>query len=62
MPTTYKDRYNNDEVFRQYDKERHRVKYETNPEYREMAKRRALERYYRLKAEKKANEPKPNDD
>lgn len=62
MPTTYKDKYHNNEVFRQYDIERHRVKYETNPEYREMTKRRALERYYRLKAERKANEPQPTTD
>ena len=58
----YKNKYHNDEVFRNKDKERHRAKYENNPEYREATKRRALERYYRIKALKQMNEPKPTTD
>lgn len=54
----YNNRYANDKTFREAECERMSVlvmkKYNSNSEFKERMKKNALDRYYRLKAEKEA--------
>jgi hypothetical protein len=61
MPLTneeYREKYATDAEFREETKKRVLFKYHNDPEYHANVLRRAKERYLRIKAEKKANEPK----
>lgn len=56
----YKKRYTTDPEFRQKELDRNSTrvlhKYASDPEYKERVKKTALDRYYRLKAEKEQRE------